>query len=82
MRPPVVDRILDSYKRLRNGSKRLSQEDKARLDQHINAVAELQRRLETTVAAGCQVPARPTSRQPGAPADGRISARRTCNSSR
>lgn len=61
MRPPVVDRILDSYKRLRDGHKRLSQEDKLRLDQHINAVAELQRRLATTVAAGCQVPTRPTS---------------------
>jgi hypothetical protein len=61
MRPAVVDRILDSYKRLRNGNKRLSQEDKLRLDQHINAVAELQRRLGTTVAAGCQVPPRPTS---------------------
>ncbi len=58
-RPPVVDRILDSYKRLRNGHKRLSQEDKLRLDQHINAVAELQRRLSTMVAAGCQVPSRP-----------------------
>jgi hypothetical protein len=61
MRPAVVDRILDSYKRLRNGNKRLSQEDKLRLDQHINAVAELQRRLSTTVAAGCQVPPRPAA---------------------
>jgi hypothetical protein len=60
MRPAVVDRILDSYKRLRNGNRRLSQEDKLRLDQHINAVAELQRRLSTTVAAGCQVPPRST----------------------
>ena len=57
----VVDRILDSYKRLRNGHKRLSQEDKLRLDQHINAVAELQRRLTTTVTAGCRVPTRPTT---------------------
>jgi len=60
-RPPVVDRILDSYKRLRNGHKRLSQADKLRLDQHINAVAELQRRLSTTVSAGCQVPTRPAA---------------------
>jgi hypothetical protein len=59
--PAVVDRILDSYKRLRNGNKRLSQDDKLRLDQHINAVAELQRRLKTTLAAGCQVPSRPAS---------------------
>jgi hypothetical protein len=60
-RPPVVDRILDSYQRLRNGTKRLSQDDKSRLDQHVHAVAELQRRLTTSVAAGCQVPPRPTS---------------------
>jgi hypothetical protein len=59
--PPVVDRILDSYKRLRNSDRRLSQEDKLRLDQHINAVAELQRRLGTTVSAGCQVPTRPAT---------------------
>ena len=32
-----------------------------RLDQHIDAVAELQRRLGTTTSAGCQVPARPTT---------------------
>jgi hypothetical protein len=60
-RTPVVDRILDSYKRLRNGQKRLSPEDKLRLDQHIGAVAELQRRLKTPLAAGCQVPARPAT---------------------
>ena len=60
-RPPVADRILDSYKRLRNGNKRLSTEDKVRLDQHMNAVAELQRRMATTVTAGCQVPTRPTA---------------------
>jgi hypothetical protein len=60
-RPPVVDQVLESYKRLRNGNKRLSQEDKVRLDQHIDAVAELQRRLKTTVSAGCVVPTRPTT---------------------
>jgi hypothetical protein len=59
-RTPVVDRVLDSYKRLRNGTRRLSTEDKLRLDQHIAAVAELQRSLTTTVTAGCQVPARPS----------------------
>jgi hypothetical protein len=60
-RPPVVDRVLESYKRLRNGSRRLSQGDKLRLDQHIDAVAELQRRLGTTLAAGCTVPTRPST---------------------
>ena len=33
---------------------------RARLDQHIDAVAELQRRLGTT-SVGCQVPSRPTT---------------------
>jgi hypothetical protein len=59
-RTPVVDRVLDSYKRLRNGTRRLSTEDQLRLDQHIAAVAELQRELGTTVAAQCQIPARPS----------------------
>jgi hypothetical protein len=59
-RTPVVDRVLDSYKRLRNGTTRLSSEDKLRLDQHIAAVAELQRGLKAPLAAGCQVPSRPS----------------------
>lgn len=60
-RKPAVDRILESYHRLRDGTGRLSSEDKARLDQHIQAVAELQRRLGTVAPTGCQVPARPST---------------------
>jgi hypothetical protein len=60
-RPAVVDRVLDSYRRLRNGNRRLSAEDKVRLDQHIHAVEELQRRLGTSSAPGCQVPPRPST---------------------
>jgi hypothetical protein len=60
-RPPVVDRVLDSYRRLRDGNRRLSADDKVRLDQHIHAVAELQRRLGTSAAPGCQVPQRPST---------------------
>ncbi|WP_437911557.1 DUF1552 domain-containing protein [Sorangium sp. So ce302] len=60
-RPPLVDRLLESYKRLRNSNKRLSQEDKLRLDQHIDKVAELQRRLGTSLPAGCTVPTRPST---------------------
>jgi hypothetical protein len=59
-RAPVVDRVLESYRRLRTGTKRLSAEDKLRLDQHITAVSELQRRLGTGVQAGCVVPPKPT----------------------
>jgi hypothetical protein len=60
-RPPIVDRVLESYLRLRESNRRLSQEDKLRLDQHIDGVAELQRRLNTVVSADCQVPARPAT---------------------
>jgi len=59
MRTPVVDRVLDSYQRLRQGNRRLSREDLARLDQHIGAVAELQRSLNSSLAARCVVPERP-----------------------
>ena len=60
-RTPVVDRILDSYRRLRDGNRRLSSEDRVRLDQHIQAVAELQRRLGTVAPSGCHVPPRPST---------------------
>lgn len=58
-RRPIVDRVLDNYNRLRKGSKRLSGEDKNRLDQHITAIAELQRRLNT-VTTGCVIPPEPS----------------------
>jgi Protein of unknown function (DUF1552) len=58
-RKPVIDRVLESYKRLRNGERRLSREDLARLDQHIDAVAELQRGLNSSLPADCVVPSRP-----------------------
>jgi hypothetical protein len=60
-RPPIVDRILDSYNRLRNGNKRLSAADKDRLDQHIQRVAELQRKLQAAASASCNNVTRPTT---------------------
>jgi hypothetical protein len=60
-RPPVVDQILESYRRLRNGTRRLSREDRVRVDQHIDAVAELERRLSTGLSAGCVVPPPPST---------------------
>lgn len=44
-RPPVVDRVLESYQSLRQSNRRLSREDKQRLDDHMDRLAELQRRL-------------------------------------
>lgn len=52
-RVPVVDHVLESYKRLRNGNRRLSVADRQRLDDHVDRLAELQRKLNTGVARGC-----------------------------
>jgi len=44
-RKTVVDRLLNSYKSLRTSDRRLSMEDKRRLDDHVGALNELDRRL-------------------------------------
>jgi hypothetical protein len=51
-RAPVVDKVLESYKRLRDGNRRLSASDKQRLDDHIARIAELERKLNTTASCG------------------------------
>ena len=55
-RAPVVDRVLEDYKRLRNGNRRLSASDKQRLDDHIDRLAELQRKLSVSVSCGVIMP--------------------------
>lgn len=45
LRPPVVDRVLDNYRSLRQSNRRLSAADRQRLDDHMDRLAELQRRL-------------------------------------
>jgi hypothetical protein len=57
-RPLVVDQVLESYKSLRNGSARLSTEDKRRLDEHMQRIAELQRKLQASAPPA--PPARPS----------------------
>lgn len=52
VRPPIVDRVIEDYKRLRNGSRRLSTEDKRRLDDHLDRLDELQRKLNVQVSCG------------------------------
>jgi hypothetical protein len=52
-RPPIVDRVLESYNRLRNGNSRLSAGDKQRLDDHIARIAELERKLTAGSSASC-----------------------------
>src|SRR5215510_1007657 len=60
-RAPIVDRVLANYNRLRNGNTRLSAADKQRLDDHVARIAELQRKLTTTVSgASCSSVTTPT----------------------
>jgi hypothetical protein len=56
-RAPIVDRVLEDYKRLRNGNRRLSAKDKQRLDDHMDRVNELERKLNVSASCGdLQVP--------------------------
>lgn len=45
-RPLIVDRVLADYRRLRDGDRRLSVADRARLDEHLTRLDELQRKLD------------------------------------
>ena len=51
-RPPVVDRVMENYKSLRDGNRRLSAMDRQRLDEHMQRIDELQRRLQVAVSCG------------------------------
>ncbi|HEY6077634.1 MAG TPA: DUF1552 domain-containing protein [Polyangiaceae bacterium] len=51
-RAPIVDKVLESYKALRNGNRRLSAVDKQRLDDHMARIAELQRKLNAKASCG------------------------------
>ena len=53
---PVVDQVLADYKRLRNGNRRLSTADRARLDAHMQYIAELQHRLNVHATCGNVTP--------------------------
>jgi hypothetical protein len=51
MMTPVVDRVFADYTRLRNANTRLAADDRRRLDDHMQRLSELQRRLH--VHASC-----------------------------
>ena len=60
-RPPIVDRVMESYRNLRNGNRRLSGADRQRLDDHLSRLAELERRLQVdSRPASCEGVPRPT----------------------
>jgi hypothetical protein len=52
VRPPIVDLVREDYLRLRNGNRRLSTEDRRRLDEHVARLDELQRKLSVTGGGG------------------------------
>ncbi len=57
-RPPVADKVLQSYNSLRQSNTRLSAADRIRLDSHIAMIAQLQGSLNAHLA--CSKPATPT----------------------
>ncbi|MCG8557646.1 MAG: DUF1552 domain-containing protein [Proteobacteria bacterium] len=48
-RQPIVDRVIESYRSLKQSNRRLSGADRQRLDDHMDRLSELQRRLSTRV---------------------------------
>ncbi|MDX2022608.1 MAG: DUF1552 domain-containing protein [Deltaproteobacteria bacterium] len=56
-RKPIVDRVLLNYKALRESNRRLSKEDKQRLDDHIGRLAELERKFTVKPTISCSVQA-------------------------
>ncbi|HEY8923014.1 MAG TPA: DUF1552 domain-containing protein [Polyangia bacterium] len=57
MMVPVVDRVNADYQRLRNASTRLSSNDRHRLDDHMQRLSELQRRLNVKTSCSPSIPA-------------------------
>jgi hypothetical protein len=50
VRPPIVDLVLEDYRRLRNGNRRLSAADRQRLDDHLERLDELERKLKVNLS--------------------------------
>lgn len=55
-RPLIVDAVLGQYRSLREGNRRLSPADRQRLDDHMERIDELQRKLEIVVDCGTAEP--------------------------
>ncbi len=56
-RPPVADRVLQAYQSLRQSDRRLSSADRRRLDEHMERIDELQRKLAVSADCGDVPPA-------------------------
>lgn len=56
----LVDKVMEHYRSLRQSS-RLSKDDREKLDQHVNLMAELQAKLSVRPTLSCTAPATPES---------------------
>lgn len=88
-RKPIVDRVIENYRSLRNSDRRLSVDDKRRLDDHMGRLAELQRRVGDATPRSCGNVAKPASDSTSGPAKTRyglyndvIAAAFACGTSR
>lgn len=52
-RRPIVDLVMDDYRRLRDSNRRLSAADRVRLEEHLARLDELDRKLNVTPVASC-----------------------------
>jgi hypothetical protein len=72
-RPSIADRVLESYQSLRDGNRRLSALDRQRLNDHLERLSELERKLGAIASASCASVVKPTdeagSHQMDDPAD-------------
>jgi hypothetical protein len=59
-RPPIADFVLQSYKSLRDGNRRLSAWDRQRLGDHLDRLSELERKLGAIASASCANVVKPT----------------------
>jgi Protein of unknown function (DUF1552) len=50
---PIVDLVLEDYRRLRDSNRRLSAGDRVRLEEHLARLAELERKLNVVPAVTC-----------------------------
>lgn len=55
---PIVDRILERYRQLRTRNPRLSAADRQRLDDHVERLADLERKLAARERLACPAPPR------------------------
>ena len=80
-RTPLVDRVLDSFRSLRDSNQRISQDDRLRLDAHMEMMLELQRRVQaqSEIAGQCAAPEQPAPGSSGSSASDNIALFQTYN---